>query len=169
MKFVRENGVNMITQENGEDLREVIGGLLKIKIKSQMVTVYNLRWESREVVEIIKEVAEELIDIDQHDIEFKDCQKSLRHLLDRAINGKFISNEILKIIYFVFEFSLTSIIIDEEPVLEMVYDDNRLSSLAFGISTIAEGVLDGTEMVLNNYDESEDDEGEEKELEHTNS
>lgn len=163
MKIVKEDGVNIMAPENEDELREVVGGLEKIKMKSAMTTVYNLRWESREIAKIVEEIGEELANIDQHDIEYKDCQKSLRYLLDRAVNEKFLSPEILKIIYFVFEFSLTSIIIDNEPVLEKIYDDGQLFTQALGLAIIGEGVLEGVQMVLDKYDENENDSDSEQE------
>lgn len=158
MKVVEENNVKILAPENDQEHRDIIEGFEKIKMKSAMATVYVLRWESRKVVKVIEAVAEEFLEIDQQDIEFKDnCQKSLRHLLDEMVARQSLSSEVLKIIYFIFEFSLTSIVIDDEPILKLIYDSENLFMQAMGISIIGEGVLEGVGMWLDKYGEDEDE------------
>lgn len=148
MKAVRENGVEMMCPENNTELREIEEGFEIIKIKTAMMTQLTLKDLPQEIVEKVKDAGYKLADINQGDIEFRDCQKSLRHLLYKIRNEDKWSDEVAQIIYFLFEFMLISTIIDNIPIVKLTFDSGHLFMLGVGLSIIAAGIADGTEQVL---------------------
>lgn len=134
--------------ENEKECRDIEEGFEIIRMKAAMLTQLALKGSPIEITEIVKETADKMSDIDQTDIEYKDCQKSLRHILYKIRNEDQWSDEVAQIIYFLFEFMLISTIIDNKPVVKLTFDSKHLFMLGMGLSIIAAGIVDGAEQVL---------------------
>jgi len=115
-----------------------------------------LRNKDLDTIKIVQAIANELIIISEHDVECKNCHDSLKHFLEQEVDKRFLGDDDLETIYFIFEFCLLSIDCSNKVVDTLCVDSNYYMQ-SFVLATIGDGVYDGTEQVLKFYDENHPD------------
>lgn len=175
MKITYTDDGSIMEPANDKEHHDLIDGTMRLKMKSSAVALYLLRWESKEVVNAVRDIADKMLCVASEDIKSKKCMKSMNHLLDQMI-GSNPSKNIYKMIYLVFPLALGSAFIDNDPFYTMFFDNKELGRQSIGFITIAEGVLDGIQTIVDgdpegngpgyyygddHDDEDDDNEGEE--------
>lgn len=171
MKITYTDDGSIMEPANEKEHHDLIDGTIRLKMKSSAVALYLLRWESKEVVDAVRDIADKMLCVASEDIEYRMCMKSLNSLLYQMVEGESLSDKALKMIFLIFPLALGSAFIDNDPLYGMFFDHKELGRQSIGFITIAEGVLDGIQTIVDGdhegngpgyyYGDDHDDEDEE--------